>query len=930
MKRKLALLLLILPALALADEFKINDLSGGAYTYPSANKIPDNAAAYIQNMYTDIEPVGQERNGYVKRDTTVLGGTKPAYGSWEFLDTSGNDWYITYSSRTFYKNTIGQTPTAFGLVATVDQIPDCAKNIGIIMCVNGTDSAWAFDGASTGTIATAPLGTLIEPWRTRFAIGNIGGAKSTVRFSADGSSSSWTLGGNAGDPFQIQIGGANDGEYIRCLQGSYQDSLIVGRKYDLWGMDGFSQNDAQTRNISRQVGCIESRSMQEVDGELVFLSARGLEAMTDRSIQNISEPIRNITDILVKNTINQRTNTQTSQPDFVAGTISPDNSLSTSISPGNVVLSTMALTSQSDTTAANFSAGTKTQVNTGVASPTGLSLSLQTVDSVKDSAGFTPFSADHSCTAPYYMSQQFLAASTYPLTAMELSLYKVGSPPTTFDFNVLTDSAGAPGVVISSIAIGTAGMSSTFPGATFSFSMSTPYARLLGGTTYWMQLIPTSGAGGCDVSNYIGWGVNSASAGKYNNGVGASLLTARVYYWYFKTKGSAYYSSGNLVSRSFDVGFTTNTWLWNWGIFSSSQSIPSPATTLTYETQSSADNVAFDSLVAVTTGTAPTSIVRRYIRYKASFATSDTSISPVISSVTMSAGPFVSTGGLFTSQIFSVGSLISAWGPVTIGESKSSGTITYQFGSTNTASASAISNWTNIVNGGIPTVSTNPYAAFRSTFVSTTAGSNLSLADFQTTWNEGGVIPAPVSTVYDRRYWISFTTTTGNTPVLDTIMVWQRSKSFVFFKGIYAGSFALWRDKLYFGNSNSTGYVYQFDTGNSDDGSDISSIITTKSYDLGQFLREKDLMRVYVGYLGDSAYTGSFTLTYDLDRSGSSYALGSANLTEGVGQVAAKFPFPLSNPLQGREVQYTLTKSGTGDRLKLYDFLTKFAVKRER
>lgn len=911
-----------------ADEFKISDFSGGAYTYPSANKIPDNAAAYLQNVYSDIEPVAQERNGYVKRDSTVLGSTKPAYGSWEFLDTSGNDWYITYSSRTFYKNTIGQTPTAFGLVATVDQIPDCAKNLGIIMCVNGTDNAWAFDGTSTGTISTAPLGTLIEPWRTRFAIGNIGGAKSTVRFSADGSSATWTLGGNPGDPFQIQIGGANDGEYIRCLWGSYEDSMIIGRKYDLWGGDGFSQDDFQTRNISRQVGCIEPRSVQEVDGQLVFLSARGLETMTDRTIQNISEPIRNITDILVKNTANQRSNTQGTSADFNSGSISPSGSLSTSIIPDAVTLSTISASFQSDNSSTTFNAGTYTQVQYGVGNPAGLSLNFQTLDATKQ------FNTDHtggndtSCSGAYYMAQQFLAQSTYVLTGMTLYLIRTGTPSPIYDFNILSDASGVPGVLVSSVGINAANVL-TGAGGGFDFSLASPYARLIGGTTYWMQLVPAAG-GACDVSNKISWWTSANTVGSYSRAVGNTITSSRVPYFNYLNKGSAYFTSGNIVSRSFDVGLTTAAWLWNWGVFSASHTIPG-VTTLTYQTQTSADNSSFDSLISVTTETAPTSTVRRYIRYKASFSTADNSLTPILSSATLNAGPFISTGGLFTSQLINIGSLITSWGPVTISDIKSSGTITYQFGSTTTASIGSISNWTNISNGQIPSVSTNPYAAFRSTFAPSFATANLTLFDFQTTWNEGGVLPAPVSTVYDRRYWISFTTNSISAPVLDTIALWQRNKSFTFFKGIYAGSFAVWRDKLYFGNSNSTGYVYQFDVGNNDDGSDISSIITTKSYDLGQFLREKDLSRVYVGYLGNASFSGNFSLSYDLDRSGNSYALGGAALTEGgTGQVAAKFPFPISNPVQGREIQYTLIKNGSGDRLKLYDFLTEFAIKQER
>jgi hypothetical protein len=145
--------------------------------------------------------------------------------------------------------------------------------------------------------------------------------------------------------------------------------------------------------------------------------------------------------------------------------------------------------------------------------------------------------------------------------------------------------------------------------------------------------------------------------------------------------------------------------------------------------------------------------------------------------------------------------------------------------------------------------------------------------------------------------------------------------------GINAASFATWRDALYFGNSNSTGYVYKFDVGNTDDGGAITSRIATKSYDLGAFKNDKDFENLYVNFLGNaSSFTGSFTASYDLDRSGQNYSLGTANLNEATGQVAAKFPFSLSNPVQGREIQYKIVKSGTGDRLKLYELGTVFTL----
>lgn len=924
MKKYLFLFFIVSPLWGEQQEQEaiLKDLSGGVVTNISANKIPDNSATWIQNFLTDFEPVAIERNGYVKRDTTVLGGAKPVYGLWEFVDNSGNDWIISYSSRTFYKNTIGQTPTAFGPITTTDQIPDCAKNLGLIVCTNGTDSVWSFNGTSTATISGAPLGKLIEPWRTRFAIANISGALSTVRFSADGSATTWTLGGNPTDPFAIQVGGANDGEYVRCLVGSYLDSMIIGRKYDLWALDGFDQDDVLLRNVSDKVGCIEPRTPQEVDGELVFLSARGLEAMNAREIRLISEPVRNVTDTLVQNTASQRSNTQTTEADFAAGSILPSGKLSTSISPGNVVLSTMAVIISSDDTAADFGAGTLVNLDsTTVSGSLRLSLSPQDLfsDQLWDPADTT---CSDPCTGPGYQSRRSFGAGFSLHTAPKLlstavvRLRKVGSPGN-YNLGLYDGTSSTIGSLIENGSVSASSVGTSTTNITVNFSSS---SVLLPGTTYWLVLVPQ---GTCNSTNKIQWAGLGFATGK----CGAADITVS---YSLKSFTTTFTVTGNSVSRTFDVGTTTNTWFWNWGALTTSKSTPS-GSTITYQTQTSADGSSFDSLVPVSENAITTSTVRRYIRYKASFSTTDQSTSPILNNITFPAGPFISTGGTFTSQLISVGSLITAWGPTTISDvSNSSGTVIHQFGSTNTASVSAITNWTTIVNGGIPTVSTNPYVAFRSSFTAFNYAATPILQEFQTTWTEGGTTPSPVGAVYDRRYWLSYTTNTASTPFLDTVLVWQRSKTFTFFKGINAGSFSFWRDDFYFGNSNSTGYVYKYDVGNNDDGLDVTSIIFSKSYDLEVPYKDKSFRNTYLQFLANTSFSGTFSVAYDLDRLGEEFSLGSIGMNEGVGQLAIKLPFSFQNPVQGREIQYKIRKTGTGDRLRLYDLVVKYNVEEEQ
>lgn len=829
MKKPLFLIFLI-PLIGFCDEFKLNDLNQGMYSNQSANKIPDNSATYIANFVTDVEPMAIERNGYVKRDTTILGGTKPVYGLWDFTDSSGNNWIISYSSRTYYKNTIGTTPTAFGPTTTTDQIPDCAKNLGKIMCVNGTDTAWSFDGTSTANVSGAPLGTLIEPWRTRFVISNITGAKSTGRVSADGLETSWTLGPLATDPFAFQIGGANDGEYVRCLVGSYLDSMIIGRRNDLWALDGFDQSDYNVRNISNQIGCIESRSPQEVDGELVFLSARGLEAMNGRSIRQISDPIRNITDVIVRNTVNQRSNTQTLAADWGAG--SSDNSVyvDTQTSSGDVQLTFPDL-----------------------------------FDSFRDGTVGTKSVWTSYCQA--------LTACT-------------------------TNVAVSNGILNLNTVIGVAGEDQMFR----SQNRINNYKQ---GTTFYFSISTITTAS----NTVFQFGISSASL----NQVISSVFFNDYFYFGFKstTTGTIYLSQ---VKDSIDGSICLSNCQTGNSVFPSTVSIF--IATTTYQ-------ISINGIVIKSGSHGYTN--NPVFMYSDFFYGNSGNGIMGIDSFDMK--PETVT---YTSQLLNIGSLITSWGPMTISDSKTNSNITYQFGSTSTASLSSVVNYQTATNGYVPTIATNPYAAFKASFINSQLLATSKLSEYVTTWNEGGIVPSPVSFIYDRRYWLSYTTTTASSPALDSILIWQRNKSFVLFKGINAGSFAYWRDNLYFGNSNSTGYVYKFDTGNNDDGSDINSSIITKSYDLGQFFRDKEFSKSYIGYLGGSSQSGSFSLGYDLNRYGTIYSLGSVSLSEEQGQGAAKMWFPLNQLVRGREIQFTLSKSGTGSRLKFYDLATEFELKEEK
>lgn len=803
------------------QSFSISDFSGGMNSYMSPNKIPDNALVWTQNFYTDIENSCIERNGYIKRDTTSLGGqgVTSVAGLWTFVDTSGNEWAISFSSRTFYKNKFGDAPTAItGFVQTTDNEPSCTVNLGKFWCVDGTDYLHWFDGTSTGDVTGAPIGRIIVSWRTRIAIARISGSQTSIQFSGDGDGTNWTVGGLETDSFIVPFGASNDGYYIRCVYSTYLDNLIVGRKYDLWAMSGFGAQTFQTRQLSNEVGCLEQDTLKESENSLRWLSNRGVEEMQGSNIQLISEPVRNLIDPIVQNQNNDRfANLDLSNG---TGTVFID----TITSPGKVQL----MFPDYFTTLRDGTVGTKYVY-------------------VKDSQ-----SGSVSIDSQRLKIVSGTDVNHWPniRTVQKVATLNIS---TTFYFEVNS---------VDNIPI-TAGN----------------YIY------YGLVLTSTAPTAGSDATPGIDVLFKSTS--------NSCIEKLNVY----DDNGRATVLDGLGIRTPFSVTFNVYDNKWQLDVRELSGS--------SYLTYSGTQVVQNTSVYALLLNMGPIAPCNVYI--------DNFGVSPQT--------------GTYTTPAISIGNVITRWNSISLTDTLNSGSIQYQF---NAASSTAFyeSSWTTISDRGTPSNSTNTYAAVRATFTITAATQTPTWNSGIISWQEGSRKPTK-ATVYSRRYWLSFTTSTAGSAPNDTVLLFQRNRTWTVFKGINAASFHTWRDKLHFGNSNNTGYVYKFDTTNADDGSDITSQLITKSYDGGIAYREKDFRNLWTSYTGATTFSGSFSLGYTLDRD-YSFSLGSANMNEGNGQVSAKFPFSLNNALQGREIQYTLTKSGTGDRLKLHDLTTKFYVKEER
>lgn len=272
-----------------------------------------------------------------------------------------------------------------------------------------------------------------------------------------------------------------------------------------------------------------------------------------------------------------------------------------------------------------------------------------------------------------------------------------------------------------------------------------------------------------------------------------------------------------------------------------------------------------------------------------------------------------------TSQLLTIGSGITSWGPVTIDDTHDGGTIFYKFGSTSTASLSAITNYTSIVNNGFPTVPVNSYAAFQASFTVTNASSTVSLNSFKTTWNVGTRKPRAASVYFDDRYWLSITTGTNDT---------YNTATFILAKGvngnlvwtvfdINAGTWVIYKNQLYHGNSNGNGKFYLDNQGYNDDGNVISAYVVTKDYSLDNLIENKIFDSIWLQAEGLGSY--DLSASYFLDKVSTEYSLSSAVQNEQTGMLNLRVPFPQddSHQIFGRTISFKFSNSRLEEPLSL-------------
>lgn len=992
MKRLWLIFLFCTPAVAQdipLETFHVPNFDCGVVTRYNPILIADNCLQWSRNVYFDEHGVTR-RKGYSQFNSSVFQDEKSVRGLWGFVADDGTRYMLAISSQTIYKAPItgvfSAIPGLSGLSAVSDM--DAVPYLGKIWFANGSDSMAWWDGASTKTVTEALLGSMIEGWRNRIVNAGVAGNLSSLYMSEELNGEEWTTGPTTSvAPVVIKLGGEN-AKPIKCLYGGYRDFLFAATEDEIYGVYGFGRNDFVVRTLSREVGCIEDKSVQEKDGALYWMSRRGIEKMTTQgSTERISDGIKDIFDTLIGNTAVGRNKIYTTQAHWEAGNLQasgPGAKISATISADSLVPSTWTHT---DTDSADWNAGQFVYIDS-ITIPGSIQLSSQIITSPSDFHGYAiidDFTDGNYTSNPvwtfYGANNNFMAGApawgdppdvtgrlTYSapnpsssgnlwcstiashLDIMNIYMYVAAQENISTNDSALanfyflsstTDTANTSGYALEIINAHTG--SSDNAANAYIWRIDSGVGTTIGSDS----LTITGSAGGHDIVECedITITLNSSGVSAVDSTCGLNITTNDTTYRNHKymilhTEGhsvaatSQYIMFDNISSRShyhgrpgiftskiFDTTFSTPTG----GPFLFSDTVP-VGSTIAYSVRQSSYNSTSGMgswiLVSTTTsGLYRIPLTQQFWQYKVDMATHTPSAidqTPSVEYVTLQAA----TTGEYIHECATIDT-ISRWGNFQANSVLDKGTISY-FVSTGTSCNSvqqATATW-NAQNNNAPiTISTAPFLGIKERFNIDSATQTALLRDVTVNWLEGNARPPIATAIYLNRYYMAYTTSSAS-GINDFVFVADKNDAPTFLDHMNCYSLVLFDRRMYCGDANSTGKIFQLEIGEDDNGEAFTSEIRTKAYSMGDSDAEKEFVKMYASFAPESESVLDINITpsYHLDLSTAPIMLSPVNTGEDstAGMLVAKIPFATSNNITGRFIDIGFTATGTNTPWTLY------------
>lgn len=831
-----------------------------------ADQIALDSFGYLNNNETSVIIGPSESQDLLNVDVTAGGKSvvkREGYGSYKslgtgqaihggahFFDASGNDVQLWGSSTSLHGIVTDGTPTKLISTATLNATWDCADTQGFAYCVTSSRNGLIRTNGVTHTYFGTPAGTMIDMTPDRLVISGVSGALSTLYYSKAGDYANFATGIDDPDAFTEVI--ASPGSRITHVR--YACGKLLWWKDRSFGyLLGDNQTNVEPVIVSDTIGTQDNESaidpggtvwFRAQDGHIYSYDCQRVEKRSNDISENIQTSGRRTANALV----------QTSQADFLTGTIVPNATLSATISPGSLVPSSYTVTDTSD---ADFSSGTlnSTQV-------TGGTVKLATNNGNFTNPGFESgttgwddsgsayavvTTASIGCTLNPQAGSNFLFANLINESSIVWKLQLLDATDSTvlLEKSLSTSSSDSCAWVADSLS------SQSYRGRRVKLRLLVSNS-IIGSSSFTNS---SSFIVGGDIDFYRSCQVTGS--------------TRRLAFDSF-TGGASSISSGTFTSRTFNVGAAPS-YLLPSASWTVNESTP------TFVIQHSTSTNGLWSDVGTSTGIVR-SVTKQYVRYLSTFTVGATEdASTTLNDVTLLAR----SSGSYYSVVQAAPNLTS-WDTFNATTVNNDGSVTYYVrAATNTFSVqSATPSWVAQSVGSVVSTSTGSFIQIRADFLITHPTQTPTSQDMTVNWFEGSAADKAYATYFEDAIWWAVASGAG-----------QTTNNYIFRYdllnqgwGIYsfgANGFLIQNNRLYFGSPTESS-LYRYGDSTSDNGAAIEAYWKSKDFSGTDPWLENTYKQLDIYAARDQNSTLTVSYAVGTSTTSTSYSVGLSSNTSSI------------------------------------------------
>lgn len=777
--KAILLSLLCAPGLLLGQEAHIANF-GGVDNFHDSMMIADTDAQSAVNVLTDE---GDLRTIYGNTLYSVVGSSSIAFIK-EWINPSGSRVLFVQSGYRLYA-----TDPSSGAITSIkyfgaDRDLDMVAAFNRAYFTDQTSSPFYSTGSSTTVSPGFEDCKYVETYQNRLVCVNMSTDTSKVKLSAYNSATDWTVTSSV-DSGAVKYFKKDDGEGINCVF-TTPDGLFIGKDSSVGILRGDDNADFTWYYLDNGVGCTDDRSVQYVDGELIWMSKDGFYSYDGGgALRPANLGIPKLRSAKISNSVKliRRSNsadsvwTVNTAPTWQEGT---GTGWDYSIVPGSI----------------------KAEAYNSGALTTGATRYIR----MFEGAGFE--GNNNTAWTP-----------AFDLLGSDMICFGGGPPHGAYFAEIVQTVAYSTAPYISII--------NSADGVLISSAVLV--------NNSWNQYA-VSGSGNIYLRLVDGLGTTRTSS-SFDRSLGVNIFYKRINQCLVGQGGREYFD-GIEVNPSITTAITSST---NTLLTSPEYSADFKGGNATLNFYASADNSTFISTtVALPGGAIPSDYWKRYYKYSITFS-SGVSISS-FTSLTLS----VLSTSAYTSAVHFTADDMSAWKLFTVSDSGTATPI-YSVRTATYAFAAAAISPAFITQPANATVvaSTGPYVQFRVNPNIATSTDSLTVGSISLAYSVGQLSPRAASVVDDHRYIasVSHNSATEN----DITYIWQKNKEWTFSDQGYA-ALGIFNGQPLGGSTDSASKLWYImdPLAYSFDGTAISSEWITKDYTFGAINNHKVINRLWI------------------------------------------------------------------------------------